>query len=298
MVTPPASARKATPPAPEAPSSAIWTSDERTAVLRAHAVQHATASLEETEALLEVAELRAGLRVLDIACGPGDPTLEVAARVGPGGAVTGIDISPGALDVARERADRARISNARFQCANAESLPFPDGAFDRVVSRFGFMFFDDLPRALAEVRRVLRPDGRLAVMVWGPFDQPYFQHTVGVLLRHRGQTELPADRAVQFRYATPGGLESQLGAAGFSHVQGRTLHPKWVWKGTPEQARDEWIGSAVYNRPWIDELPGTERTKVWEEIADGFRAFFDGDSVRVPLTVRVLSAVRSNAAQS
>jgi ubiquinone/menaquinone biosynthesis C-methylase UbiE len=274
------------------PDPAVWTSDERTAILRAHSDQLAAASRESTLLLAAAAQLAPGLRVLDIACGPGDPTFEVAGRVAPGGTVTGIDLSPGALGVARERADRIGSRNVAFECANAESLPFPDEAFDRVVSRYGFMFFDDLPRVVGEVRRVLRPGGRLAVMVWGPFEQPYFQNTIGVLLRRSGRTGLPADRTVQFRYAAPGALDEALASAGFSAVRSEVGQPRWVWKGTPEQVRDEWVSTAVYNRPLIEELSEDARRLAWQEIADGFRTYFDGEWVRVPLAVRVISAER------
>ena len=279
-------------PEPGALDPAIWTSEERTSVLRTHAAQNSAASIEETIALLEAAEIGPGHRVLDIACGPGDPTLEIASRVTPGGDVTGIDLSEGALSVARERAESARLTNVTFLSANAEELPFPEATFDRAVSRFGFMFFQDLPRALREVHRVLRPGGRLAVMVWGPFDQPYFQLTVGVLLRTQGVSELPRDRAVQFRFAPPGSLEAALTTARFENVEGRIRNLRWMRKGTPEEVRDAWAAGAVYQRPLIDALSDESRSRAWKEIAEGFRRFYDGEWVRVPLVVRVVTASR------
>ena len=131
------------------------------------------------------------------------------------------------------------------------------------------------------------------MMVWGPFEQPYFQNTIGVLLRRSGQPGLPADRTVQFRYAAPGALDEALSSAGFSEITSEVRQPRWVWKGTPEQVRDEWVSSAVYNRPLIEELPDAARRLAWKEMADGFRRYFDGEWVRVPLTVRVVTADRS-----
>jgi ubiquinone/menaquinone biosynthesis C-methylase UbiE len=243
-------------------------------------------------ALLSAARLEPGLRVADLACGPGDPTLEIATRVAPGGSVTGVDISDGALEVARERADKAGLTNISFRSASVESLPFPDAAFDRVVSRFGVMFFDPLPRAVAEIRRVLAPGGRLAFMVWGPFEQPYFQSTIGVVLRSLGRAGLPPEKSVPFQYATPGKLEAALRAAQFTEVESRTLSPTWAWADTPEEARDVWWSGAIYFRELMEELSGGARSAVRQEIADAFRTHYKGKSVRFPLAVRLITGLR------
>lgn len=205
-----------------------WASEERISGLRANADRHAASSREETIALLETAQLRPGLRVLDIACGSGDPTLEIAARISPGGHVTGIDLSEGAVGVARERAQRAQLAHIDFQSANVESLPFGDRSFDCAVSRFGAMYFDDLSRAFGEVHRVLRPQGRIALMVWGPFDQPYFECTVGVLLHHLGWKDLPPSQSAPFRFDERGVLETEVARAGFREVEDQTRTPNWV----------------------------------------------------------------------
>jgi ubiquinone/menaquinone biosynthesis C-methylase UbiE len=110
--------------------------------------------------LCDSAGVAAGQRVLDVACGTGALTLEVASRVLPGGAAIGLDASREMLAVARRK--RGAIG---WHEGRAESLPFDDAAFDAVVSQFGLMFFDDRIAALREMRRVLRPGGRLAVAV-------------------------------------------------------------------------------------------------------------------------------------
>jgi SAM-dependent methyltransferase len=110
--------------------------------------------------LLDAAAVGRGQRVLDVACGTGVLARTAAARVEPGGAVTGLDANPEMLAVAR-RLD----ASIEWIDGRAEALPLPDGRFDAVVSQFGLMFFDDRVAALREMRRVLRPDGRLAVAV-------------------------------------------------------------------------------------------------------------------------------------
>jgi ubiquinone/menaquinone biosynthesis C-methylase UbiE len=109
----------------------------------------------------ELAELEPGMRVLDVACGTGVLSLVVAEVVMPDGAVVGLDLNPGMLDVARRKAPRID-----WREASAEAIPFEDATFDAVVSQFGLMFFEDKARAIREMVRVLRPAGRLAVAVW------------------------------------------------------------------------------------------------------------------------------------
>ncbi len=106
------------------------------------------------------AEVRKGDRVLDVACGTGALTLAVSKIAGPSGTVVGLDINPEMLAVACRKPVQIEWLEGR-----AEALPFADNSFDAVVSQFGFMFFEDRPKALAEMMRVLKPNGRLAVAV-------------------------------------------------------------------------------------------------------------------------------------
>lgn len=106
------------------------------------------------------AGVKRGDRVLDVACGTGAATLAAAETAGPAGHVTGLDARPEMLAVARRKPARVEWVEGR-----AEALPMPEASFDAVVSQFGLMFFDDQPRALAEMMRVLRPGGGMAVAV-------------------------------------------------------------------------------------------------------------------------------------
>jgi ubiquinone/menaquinone biosynthesis C-methylase UbiE len=108
----------------------------------------------------QLAEVREGDRVLDVACGTGALTLAVAEKAGSTGSVVGLDANPEMLAVARRKPARVEWLDGK-----AEALPLPDGSFDAVVSQFGLMFFQDKPGALREMMRVLRPGGRLAVAV-------------------------------------------------------------------------------------------------------------------------------------
>jgi SAM-dependent methyltransferase len=108
----------------------------------------------------------AGQRVLDVGCGCGQTTLELARRVGAKGAALGADISRPMLESARARALEAGVRNARFEHSDAQVHPFEAEAFDLVFSRFGVMFFSDPGAAFANLLRALRPGARLGFVCW------------------------------------------------------------------------------------------------------------------------------------
>jgi ubiquinone/menaquinone biosynthesis C-methylase UbiE len=110
---------------------------------------------------LELVDARPGMRILDLACGPGSLSRPLAAMVSPGGEVVGVDLAPGMIALARSM----KIPGARFELMDIEQLKLGDGSFDAAVCGHGFQFAPDLPRALREARRVLRPEGRLAASV-------------------------------------------------------------------------------------------------------------------------------------
>jgi len=120
--------------------------------------------MESGELVVERAGVEPGMDVLDVACGTGNATLP-AARAGA--RVTGLDFAPGLLEIARERAADAMVE-IDFVEGDAQELPFDDGSFDRVVSTFGHMFAPDHRRTADEMKRVLRPDGTIAVACWTP----------------------------------------------------------------------------------------------------------------------------------
>jgi ubiquinone/menaquinone biosynthesis C-methylase UbiE len=140
-----------------------------------------TIGMPFANALLDVAGLHRGERVLDVACGTGVVTRLAAERVGVNGAVAGLDINPSMLAVARS----VPSSGAAIEWheASAESLPFDDASFDVVLSSLGLQFVADKASALREMRRVLAPDGRLAIGTVGP-TPPLFAILEQALARH------------------------------------------------------------------------------------------------------------------
>jgi SAM-dependent methyltransferase len=167
-----------------------------------------------TPIVAELAQIRPGERVLDVACGTGVLARHLAQRVGARGQVVGLDPNPGMLAVARERAPAIE-----WQQGVAESLPFPGGSFDAVVSQFGLMFFSDGVRALREMLRVLAPRRRLVVAVWNALEKnPAYAAAVGLLAR---LTSRPAAEALAapFALGDPAVLRGLFADAGAQRIE-------------------------------------------------------------------------------
>jgi ubiquinone/menaquinone biosynthesis C-methylase UbiE len=154
-------------------------------------------------------------RILDIACGTGIVARLAKQRLDTGGAVVGVDISADVLTVAR-----AAAPDIDWREGNAGALPLNDGEqFDVVVCQQGLQFFPDKPAAVAEMRRALVTEGRLAVAVWRSDEEmPFFRELRDVAERHIGPV---ADQ--RYGYGEPGPIEALLGGAGFHDVRSRTV---------------------------------------------------------------------------
>lgn len=164
--------------------------------------------------MCEVAGIAVGQRVLDVACGTGALACVAADRVAPDGAVVGLDPNPEMLAVARRKRTCVEWREGR-----AESLPFAEASFDRVVSQFGLMFFDDRAAALREMRRVLRPGGRMAVAVCDAVEHsPGYAALVALLQRLFGARIADAFRA-PFALGDANRLLELCDAAGLNHAR-------------------------------------------------------------------------------
>ncbi len=172
------------------------------------------------EKLLDMAALELGERVLDVACGTGLVTLRAAGLVGPYGAAIGVDISQGMVDRAAERADARGLGQVRFLRMEAESLELRDGSFDVALCSLGLMYVADPVAALREIRRVLRPGGRLAAAVWGDRSRCGWAGIFPVVDRRVHSEVCP----MFFQLGTGGNLWRACAAAGFQSLAGEVLH--------------------------------------------------------------------------
>jgi SAM-dependent methyltransferase len=167
------------------------------------------------ESMLDLARLKDGDFVLDVATGSGEPGLSAARRVGKG-KVVGLDISQGMVDIAREKAKGLRIKNYEARVYSSE-FPFGPDTFDAVLSRFGVMFFPDVLAGLREMGRVLKPGGTLCVAVWGPQNEKA-KSVIQVLSRTLGLPEPAPDGPGPFRCSESGKTASLMRQAGLHDV--------------------------------------------------------------------------------
>jgi ubiquinone/menaquinone biosynthesis C-methylase UbiE len=168
-----------------------------------------------TQALIEDALIGSGQTVLDVATGPGEPALGIAAVVGPEGKIIGIDPIPEMVAAARRSANQGRFRNTQFDVAFADDLPFPADSFDAVISRFGVMFVPSPVDAVREMLRVLKPGRKLALAVWHlPESNPFFYTLSQVIERYVDSPPVAPDAPDAFRFASSGRLREVLGQAG------------------------------------------------------------------------------------
>ncbi len=167
-----------------------------------------------TRHLLDAAGVKAGARVLDIACGTGILARDALARVGHDGFVAGLDPAPGMIATAR-----AAEPAIDWHQRPAEDLPFDDASFDCILSQFGMMFFKDVPASAREMYRVLRPSGRLAVAVWDSVGQNPAYEAVGALLDKAVSAEAGEALRLPYSLGDPGAVITALADAGFSDIE-------------------------------------------------------------------------------
>lgn len=223
-----------------------------------------------------------GRTVLDLCCGHGELTAMLADA---GVEVTGLDFSPEMLALARERAPRARLVEG-----DAGALPFEDGSFDAVVCNFGMMHLPDQPRALGEIARVLRPDGRFVMATWaGPQVSPAFGTVFGAIKAHADFSVAPPQPDL-FHFAVPGQADETLRQAGLKMTAHETVTPAWELSD-PAELYDIFltatVGASMLIKGQRPEVIAAIREQITATVVERFA---DGGGYRVPVPVSVITA--------
>lgn len=173
---------------------------------------------QAVEPMLDAAYVGQGTKVLDLCCGPG---FLAAGAMRRGAEATGLDFSATAIELAR-----ARFPGCRFEQGDAQALPFPDASFDSVVCGYGLMHVPEPTVVMSEIRRVLRPGGRVAVSVWD-VDGVGFT-LVYLAVRSRGSMDVPLPHGPDFfQFGTPAKMRAALEETGFADVAARSLEQTW-----------------------------------------------------------------------
>jgi len=226
-----------------------------------------------TERMLDLARVKSGCRVLDVAAGAGDQTLQAAARVGPGGSVLATDISPNILRFAAAEARRGGHANVATKAMDGESLELEDASFDVVMSRVGLIYFPDQQRALSEMKRVLVPGGRVAAIVYSTADKNgFFSVPVSIIRRHAKLGPPLPGQPGPFSLGGPGALRDAFERAGFRDVAVETMAAPLRTSSTAECLRFEKESFGALHQ-MLSSLSAPEREAAWTEVGNALREF-------------------------
>ncbi len=254
-------------------SETHWGSSYRLVAAEKWKAKSAAMGRPLTDALVDYAEPRSGMQVLDLASGTGEPAISLAHRVGPTGHVSALDLSSDLLEIAATRAQQRGLTNVSFHPGDAQALPFAATSFDLATCRFGIMFFRDCDQALRELHRVLRPGARACFAAWGPFHQPYWQTTMGTVLKHVGGPLFPPGGQDLFRFAVPGTLSTALRNAGFDQLEEDTRSIPWFWPGEPEEVWEYAQAVSAPFRPLLKRVPQGEWPVIQREVYGEIRKY-------------------------
>jgi SAM-dependent methyltransferase len=248
-----------------------------------------------SERLVELAGVRPGSRVLDIAAGYGEPALTAARKAGPEGRVVATDISAEMLAFGRERAAAAGLGNVEFLESDASRLDFPHESFDAAVSRWGIIFEPDAEAAAARIRSFLEPGARIAIASWGEPEQvPFLSIPMRTTMERLGVPPPPAGTPGPLSRPTPAAIGGLLEGGGFSEVAVEQGEVTFEFD-SPEHFTAYVRAIAAPIRAMIEQHAGEAQEEAWEAIT---QAAADAGGGSGPLSLSNVVLLASATASS
>jgi ubiquinone/menaquinone biosynthesis C-methylase UbiE len=241
-----------------------------------------------TELMLDLARIHAGSRVLDIAAGDGDQSLAAAARVGPSGYMLAIDKADKLLTIAEQSAREAGLSNLKTRLMEGENLELPEASFDAVICRFALMYFHDVVHGLQGMKRVLKPGGRVSVVVYGENGSPEFSLALSTVRRWMGLFDQDSQSAAH-SLGMPGVLEQILTTAGFRDVEVHALTLPIRMSSAAECVRYLQNTSPTL-RELLLPISSEARSHMWHAVEDALLEFESPTGFQVNHRVLVAAA--------
>jgi ubiquinone/menaquinone biosynthesis C-methylase UbiE len=244
---------------------------------------------------LQRAAIQPGERVIDIGCGCGQTSLDLAQRVGPKGFVLGVDISQPMLNRARERQKELGVTNLEFLQADAQTHQLTREPFDAVFSRFGVMFFEDPAAAFRNIRTALRPNGRLVFVCWQALDKnDWARIPFKAALQHMPPLPPMAPGAPgPFAFADPERVRQILASAGFADTQCEPYTADLGLGGatTVDEAVEFSLDIGPASRLVAEADPAT-RTRVAHTLREVLQPYASAKGVYIPGAVWIVQARR------
>ena len=242
-----------------------------------------------TELMLEMAAVKTGGRVLDVAAGAGDQTLNAAKRVGPDGFVLATDISPKILHFAQQNAVGKGYKNVHTRLLDGENLDVEPGSFDAVISRVGLIYFPDQQKALAGMRKALKPGGRVGAIVYSTADRNQFFSVPVSIIRRRANLPPPVPgQPGPFSLGGDGVLRDALARARFQDIQERRVPAPLKMKSAADCVRfeKESFGALHTMLAGLDE---SGKDGAWQEIEGELRKFETASGFEGPCELIVIT---------
>jgi SAM-dependent methyltransferase len=219
-----------------------------------------------TELMLNLAGVTVGSRVLDVAAGAGDQTIDAAKRVGAAGSVLATDISPKILEFAEQNARRLGHTNVTTRVMDGENLDVEPKSFDAAISRVGLIYFPDQQKALSGLRKALKPGGRLGAIVYSTADRnQFFSIPVSVIRRRANLSPPAAGQPGPFSLGAEGVLRDALARAGFQKIQEQKVTAPLRLKSAAECLRFERESFGALHT-MLAGLDQAAKESAWDEI--------------------------------
>lgn len=237
------------------------------------------------DTLLAAARIQPGESILDVGCGCGATTVAAVTHAGPGGTAHGIDLSEPMLAVARQRARDAALTTVTFTQADAQTHALDGSAHDVVLSRFGTMFFDDPVAAFTNIKRAVRPGGRLFIATWQPLGLNDWLTVPGAaLLQYGTLPDSQPDVPGMFAQADPDLLRSTLTRAGWAAVDSRAVTVTLRLGDDPADATDYLADSGV-GRAVLDTVPAANKPAALQAVTDALAPHTTSDGVHLDAAI-------------
>lgn len=247
---------------------------------------------EATCQMLDLARIRPGQRILDVAAGAGEPAVSAAERVGPGGYVLATDISEGIVELARQVARERGFKQVETRAMDGEKLDLPDASFDAVLCRLGLMYMPAPVTALRESRRALKSGGRVAVVVFSTPERNDWGAVPVSIIRRRAQLPPPVPgQPGPFSLGGQGALEGVFRQAGFADPDIRAVPASLRMASAAEYVQLAREAFGAFNA-MMAHLPPEERESVWDEVERSMRSFESQGRFEVPGECLVGSATK------
>ena len=223
-----------------------------------------------SDALVEMADVREGHRVLDLATGLGEPAVTAARRVGPMGHVLATDRTQAMLDFGIERAGAEKLGNIEFRIMDMTAIDVPRNSFDATLCRWGLMFVPDLVAVLSAIRQVLKPDARFATAVWGPPERAPSSSLAGRVIKQELGLDFDTEGPnTAFALADTSVILGAFEEAGFSDIESRLATVHYIFQSPEEYARFRRDRSSLPGK--IEHLPEADQKRAWAAVVEAAR---------------------------